>query len=600
MGGRRAVLALALLAVGSYYLWGVRAAGYGFEWRRAHGGYYDLLARGFAGGHLYVPVAPSPELLRMQNPWDPRLDDSIRMQDMALYRGHYYLYFGAAPAVLLFWPWRALTHHDLPENFALFVLCFGGFLFSAAALRRLLELAEVKVPWPVEALALLALGICQSVPYLLNRVWVYEIAIGGGYFFVSAAVYFLARGMGSRHEDRWMGAAGLMFGLAMGSRPHLALAAIVAAAWIVWRGGIVSRKAAAFAAGFAAVALAVGFYNFERFGNAFEFGFRYQLAGPGQNRIDLAAANLAPGAFYMLLCPPRFDAVFPWMRMVFRHPGVPADYFAEPTVGALWMAPFLLAALVLPLRSSKRAAGLLRTISIAAAVTVLFLMSTHLATQRYEVDFLPLAVLAALASLAIHIARAAGWKRAATTAAAVLLIGYSAVANLALGLSGPYDEVLKNRPAGYVRLARWFSPMRKFRPLLDPAIDVEMAASFRPQPAGFREPLLTIGGQHHGWILWAEHGTAGTRLIAQAEGATATAGLAAPDAERLVLRVTYTPGSHSMTVWLDGRPAIEQRLEALVSAPVEVTVGEGLVPPDVAAAKFTGKIELLQRRVGED
>jgi hypothetical protein len=600
VGGRRAALALVLLAVGAYYLWAVRAAGYGFEWRREHGGYYDLLARGFAAGHLYVPMAPSPELLRMKNPWDPHVDDSIRMQDMALYGGHYYLYFGAAPAVVLFWPWRALTHHDLPENFALFVLCFGGFLFSAAALGRLLQLAEVKVRWPLEALMLLALGVCQGVPYLLNRVWVYEIAIGGGYFFLAGAVYLLARGLGAKRGALWMATAGMMFGMAMGSRPHLALAAVVAGVWLVRRCGLFSRKAAAFAAGFTAVALAVGIYNFERFGNALEFGFRYQVAGPGQNRIGIAATNLAPGAFYMLFCPPRFSAVFPWVRMVFRHPGVPADYFAEPTVGALWIAPFAAAAFLLVWRSGKGMSGLLRTIALSVAVVALFLISTHLATQRYEVDFLPMAVLAALAGAAGYLARASGWRRRLVTAVLAVVVAYSAIANLALGLTGPYDEILKNRPAGYVRLARWFSPLREFRPLLDPPIDLEWNTVFRPKPAGFREPLVTIGERHHGWSLWAEHEAAGLRVIAQTGEDAATADLRGADVARVGVKVSYTPGTHRIAVWLNGQPALEQRIDALVTAPAEVTLGESRVAPDATDAKFTGTIDVLRRRVGED
>ena len=40
---------------------------------------------------------------------------------------------------------------------------------------------------------LLALGICQGIPFLLSRVWVYELAVGGGYFCLSGAVFFLAR-----------------------------------------------------------------------------------------------------------------------------------------------------------------------------------------------------------------------------------------------------------------------------------------------------------------------------------------------------------------------------------------------------------------------
>ena len=49
---------------------------------------------------------------------------------------------------------------------------------TAGTLLLLLRKAGVEVkPW-VLGLMLLALAFCQSVPFLLSRVWVYEIAIG--------------------------------------------------------------------------------------------------------------------------------------------------------------------------------------------------------------------------------------------------------------------------------------------------------------------------------------------------------------------------------------------------------------------------------------
>src|SRR6202030_547155 len=187
-----AAVILVAITVGSYYLWSVRAAGNRFYWGYDLGGYYNYLGRAFAHGRLHLPIQPSRELLALPNPWDPAVPDSYKMQDMALFNGRYYLYHGAGPAVMLFTPWRLLTGHDLSENFALFLLCFSGFLFSCGALLRVLALADARPGPLLLAAMLLALGICQGVPYLLNRVFVYEIAIGGGYFCLSGAVFFLA------------------------------------------------------------------------------------------------------------------------------------------------------------------------------------------------------------------------------------------------------------------------------------------------------------------------------------------------------------------------------------------------------------------------
>src|SRR3982750_43716 len=239
---RYSVLTAVGALVGSFYLWQARAGSGPCEWGHDLDGYYNLLAQGFAHGHLYVPVEPSPQLLALSNPWDPKVDGALRRQDMALYRGHYFLYFGAAPAVLLFTPWRLLTGHDMPEHFGIVVLCFGGFLFSCGALLRVLDLAGAR-PGPVLlAFFFLALGVCQSAPFLLNRAAVYEVAIACGYFCLSGGLFFLARGR--------LAASGLMFGLAIASRAHLFLAgAVTLAALIVFHRRRKSRAFMAFAAG---------------------------------------------------------------------------------------------------------------------------------------------------------------------------------------------------------------------------------------------------------------------------------------------------------------------------------------------------------------
>ncbi len=409
---RWAVIFAVTAAVCAYYLWEVRASGARFDWGYDLGGYYDYLGRGFASGHLYVPIQPKPELLALPNPWDPAVDDSLKMQDMALYGGHYYLYHGPGPAALLFTPWRLVTGHDLPENFALLVLLAGGFLFSCGTLLRLLALADAEPAAPLLALLLLGLGICQGAPYLLSRVWVYEIAIGGGCFCLSAAWFFLARGLGSARESLWHSAAGMMFGLAIACRPHLGLAGLIAAAALIMHG---RRRLGAFLTSFIAVGLMVATYNFARFGNPFEFGVSYLLGGANQNRIRLAPANILPGLYFLLFCPPAFGPVFPWLRTVFRSPfgnhPFPSGYVIEIMIGGLYLAPLAIGAILGSLGRRIPAKGVrpvLAAIAVSAVAVLLFLAATGWSTRRYEADFLPIALLAAAVNVGIRIAGAGG------------------------------------------------------------------------------------------------------------------------------------------------------------------------------------------------
>ena len=589
----RTILGVIALGVACYFLWLARTANGRFDWQHDSNGFYNLLARGFLGGHLYTPIQPSAKLLAMPNPWDPSLDDSIRWQDMALYNGHYYLYFGAAPAVVLFAPWRALTGHDLPESFGICVLCFAGFLFSCGTLLRMLDWAEARPGPVVLAFLFLGLGVCQSAPFLLSRTAMYEIAIAGGYCFLSAGLYFLARG-------RWA-VSGVMFGLAVASRPHLVLVAAIALAALLWRR---ERRPAAlrFAAALAVMGFAIGVYNFERFGNPLEFGFRYQLAGPGQNRIELAARNVVPGTYFMLLSKPELSRVFPWMRLVVRFPfdsaekfPLPPLYFVEPSVGALWLAPFLPLALLAFRRRSVKGADDVRLIGgIAAAgglAALAFLVSTHLATHRYEVDFAALLVFAAIASFALS-------RRRVVHVAACVLIAYSAMANFALAVQGPYDDFLRINPRGYVRLAQRFSPGAAVRPVLDPTVAIRFRAEFVPEAAGYREPLVTLGHAQHCWFLYAVRGGPTMKLVSKGSESEMTYEMPDPGRGGVEFEAAYAPQTGEMTVRVNGQQALLHRVGPLVAAPAELHFGENYADMGLTARRFGGHIQVVDQFVG--
>ena len=270
----RAVFAAVALLVGAFYLWSVQAANPPFEWHYDKSGYYDLLARGFAAGHLYLPLDPPPQMLALRDPLNLQKSGEWALQDAALYRNHYYLYHGVTPALLAFLPWRLLFHHDLPESFAAFIFCLVGFLFSGATLLTMLSWARYRPPLWLWGLALLALGVSQPAPFLLQRVFVYEIAIASGYAFLSAGLWFLARGLSSaKRSPLMMAVSGLCFGLSVGCRPHLAIFGLCAALAVLWCGTgdfgfremLRSRGLLGYCVAFGACLLAVLWYNYARF-----------------------------------------------------------------------------------------------------------------------------------------------------------------------------------------------------------------------------------------------------------------------------------------------------------------------------------------------
>jgi hypothetical protein len=586
----RVMAALSCIAIGAFYLWCAQTVNEPFEWRHDKGGYYNWLGRALAAGHLYLPVEPSKELLALPDPWDPVRNEPYRVQDLALFNRRYYLYHGVTPACLLFAPWRLLTGRDVPEAFGAFLFCYLGYLCSVAALLRWLAYAKARPSAVTFALSLGALGICNGAPFLLLRVSVYEVAIAAGYLCLSAGFYFLSRALLAPEPSRGsLVLAGLFLGMATGCRPHFGLAAPLAGLAILrvlgpgrW------REILRYALPAAACGLALAAYNYARFHNPFEFGMHYEMASPAYFRPTPARANLLPGLYYLLASPPVLDPVFPYIRLAWRLPfnlpnyALPERYFLEMIAGACAIFPLTLAIPLywrrLPDRRSRALAGALL---LTAAGSVLFIASLGLVSHRYQSDFTPSLVLLACMLLCSVATRAA--MRICLLAA----LACGIVANLAIGITGPYDELVQVRPVAYVNLARCFSPVARYRPRLDTRLEVD--ADFEFPGEG---PLITAGRFGSRYLLQAEKLAEGkVRLISSGAvtGGNRVAVELPTQPGRNHVHLRYEPARHEMTIDWNGQPAIRQSLPFLVTAPAQVRIGEDRAEIDPRPAKFTGR-----------
>ena len=106
-----------------------------FTFNRGATDYYHHLVEGFMQGQLSMTIRPDPELATLADPYDPL--ERVRighpgLADASYYKGRYYLYFGAAPAMTLFLPFRLLTGLHFPEALACALFCAGGYLASLA------------------------------------------------------------------------------------------------------------------------------------------------------------------------------------------------------------------------------------------------------------------------------------------------------------------------------------------------------------------------------------------------------------------------------------------------------------------------------------
>ena len=152
--------------------------------------YYNGLTDGFLAGKLSLPTEPSPQLMALQDPYDPGQNASLRLHDASYYNGKYYLLFGVTPVVLLFLPFRALGIGDLPQSAAVAAFTFAGVVFWFLTVSLVRRKCVPHRGAGVLYATLVTLGFGGAIPFLLRRPAMYEVAIACGFFCLAATVFF--------------------------------------------------------------------------------------------------------------------------------------------------------------------------------------------------------------------------------------------------------------------------------------------------------------------------------------------------------------------------------------------------------------------------
>jgi putative flippase GtrA len=375
------------------------------QFERSGGGdYYNLLVAGFRKGTLAMDVPVPEAFAKAENPWDPgKRPPGIALHDASYFNGHYYLYFGVVPAVLLFWPFHALTGFPLPFGLAAIFFLIAAYLLS---LWLWLEIVRERFP-RAGILSKLAgpliLGLCGGQLVLARRSSIWEMPIAGGHFFMVclAACAYLA----FRARKPWvpLAGAGLALGLAIGCRPTLAGAGPALAYLVVkvgWLG--VARRArilrflkSLLSAGipFAAVVAGLLAYNWRRFGAPLEFGLNYQLTGNYEAKVHHFQVKFAPfNLESYFLRSPQWGRYFPFLHPPSWIPQPAGYYGMEFVYGALVVCPVIYGAIlaigILRRRETVEAAMVIFFLIMAVGTTSL-LVCFNTAAARYVPDFLP-------------------------------------------------------------------------------------------------------------------------------------------------------------------------------------------------------------------
>jgi tetratricopeptide (TPR) repeat protein len=382
----------------------------------AEDAYYNLLVQGFRASQLNLKREVPTGLTQLADPYDPAANilyqkPPYRLHDLSYYKGKVYSYWGVTPALILFWPFVAMTGHYVSHSQAVTIFCALGFLASVALLRGLWRRYFTEVSVGVVAACALGLGLATGAPVLLSLGDVYEVAISCGYMLtmLSLGAIWCALHQSER-RGWWLAVASVAYGLAVGARPNLLFGAImllvpVAQAWRERRQ--VAAMLLAATGPILLIGLGLMYYNFLRFDNPVEFGLRYQLGGTRQVTHRLFDLHYLWFNFRIyFLEPARWSVRSPFVREIIVPPVPPGHGGVDGGFGILTNIPLVWLALAAPLAWRNRS-GLsgpaLRW--FATAVALLFGMCAVTlglfrgANGRYEVEFLPALLLLAVVGI---------------------------------------------------------------------------------------------------------------------------------------------------------------------------------------------------------
>jgi hypothetical protein len=371
---RRWLILLGVLAaVEALYVFYV-SAGFLADWP-SYNTNYDLQAEGFRSGHLWVALPVAPELLAQANPFDP-VNSRWWAWDFSLYKGHYYIYWGPLPALVIA-AIKTITGRTAPigDQFVLFTAMSLAVLAGALLIERMARRLFARVPFGMVVATVVVFALGNPFPYLVATAGIYQAAIMSAQALILLGLVAAFEGLWRRVEGRpgtrrWLATAGLAWGLAIACRvsagPTVAALILITVLFArgrysKWRSA--ARDLVAIAAPVALSGLALLLYNKLRFASWTEFGTSIQLS---TMRFRTSPSYVLPNLYSYLLRPLVWTCHFPFVETPWDigprgFPAgyvLPAGYSAQEPVAGMWRtAPWSLLA---PLAAIAGASSLWR------------------------------------------------------------------------------------------------------------------------------------------------------------------------------------------------------------------------------------------------
>lgn len=307
----------------------------------------------FENGQVDLLQEPTPELMAMENPydWSARNAEGVNYAwDHVYYEGKYYSYYGVAPVLTLFLPYHKLTGNYFANDMAVWIFSCIGLVFLGLTYLAIVKRWLRSLPSGCIIGGFIVLLSACGIWYSVGRAIFYEVAVSSGFMYLTAGAYFLitANILSKGKISLWRTVlCSLFLGLAVLSRPTLAVYAICAAVFLVMSvkkssDSIKGRIAYVLCAAVPICILGAFqmWYNYARFGSPFDFGIKYSLTINDFVNAQFHLIFMLIVVYNFIFAVPGFTTEYPYIKTSFGRLNANGYYFADAgnTSGILFLA----------------------------------------------------------------------------------------------------------------------------------------------------------------------------------------------------------------------------------------------------------------------
>ena len=369
-------------------------------------------------GKFYLNHEPSEAFKKLENPYDAQSRGELNrnydyLWDTAYYDGHFYIYFGILPALMLFLPFNIITGSYLKISVVVYGFSILIFILLKEILLKLISKYFDKISFKNVVYFLIILCSGTLILYANGMSRFYEIVIVAGLYFVLQGIYFIIKASEDeklRHLNIFLGSTFLA--LSVACRPTDLLASILIVPYLFslllkYIKDIKNNKKnlikliIAVAIPYVTVGSMLMWYNYVRFGNVFEFGAKYQLTINNMMTLGSRLFAIPVGLMCNLFAVPKFVGYFPFISHTNDLISFYGYYYIENMIGGLFMiAPICFFIFMIFKFNKKMKNKELKVIVNVLTVVglILAVMSVMMAgsNQRYLIDYAWMLIMAGI------------------------------------------------------------------------------------------------------------------------------------------------------------------------------------------------------------